>query len=246
MAAQQKSKFRLKPLRLLSRQAALSALPEGKLLVNTLNAHSYNMARKDAAFAEALQKGDVLIPDGKSVVWASKLLHPKPLRVQERCAGWDLFVFEMQKLAARGGSCMFLGSSPEVLEKIRERTAKEFPSIQTITFSPPYKAAFNAEDNAAMIDAVNSANPGLLWIGMTAPKQEKWAWENWDALDINCHCGCIGAVFDFYAGTAGRAPEWMQKAGLEWLYRLLGDPGRLWKRYIIGNARFIFSILTEI
>ena len=140
---------------------------------------------------------------------------------------------------------MFLGSSPEVLEKIRQRAASDYPSIETVTFSPPYKKEFSAEDSAAMVAAVNAADPDLLWIGMTAPKQEKWTWAHWKELDIHCHCGCIGAVFDFYAGTVKRAPESWQKAGFEWLYRFLSDPARLWKRYIIGNAAFIFNILRE-
>ena len=96
-----------------------------------------------------------------------------------------------------------------------------------------------------MVGAINAANPDLLWIGMTAPKQEKWAYMYWNELDIHCHCGTIGAVFDFYAGTVKRAPLWMQKAGLEWLHRLLSNPRRLWKRYIIGNARFILLVIKE-
>lgn len=239
------AEFAIKKLRILRDKSALAGLPEGKLLINTINAHSYNTARKDKLLAEALQQGDVLIPDGQSIVWASKRLHPKEMQVRERCAGWDLFMSEMGRLAAKGGRCMFLGSSPEVLEKIRQRAASDYPSIEIVTFSPPYKKEFSAEDSAAMVAAVNATDPDLLWIGMTAPKQEKWTWAHWKELDIHCHCGCIGAVFDFYAGTVKRAPESWQKAGFEWLYRFLSDPARLWKRYIIGNAAFIFNILRE-
>ena len=96
-----------------------------------------------------------------------------------------------------------------------------------------------------MISAINHSNPDLLWIGMTAPKQEKWAYTHLDRLDVHCHIGTIGAVFDFFAGTVKRAPERWQRAGLEWLYRLLSEPRRMWRRYFIGNAKFIYYIMVE-
>ena len=104
---------------------------------------------------------------------------------------------------------------------------------------------FSDDDNKAIINAINAADPDLLWIGMTAPKQEKWAYEHWDELNIHCHVGTIGAVFDFFAGTVERAPEWWQKHGLEWLYRLIKEPRRMWKRYIIGNTLFLWNIFKE-
>ena len=84
-----------------------------------------------------------------------------------------------------------------------------------------------------------------LWIGMTAPKQEKWTYQHWNELDIHCHVGTIGAVFDFYAGTAKRAPKWWQEHSLEWLYRLIKEPKRMWRRYIIGNPLFLWNISKE-
>ena len=97
----------------------------------------------------------------------------------------------------------------------------------------------------AMIQAINEANPGLLWIGMTAPKQEKWTYQHWDELNIHCHCGSIGAVFDFYAGTTKRAPLWWQEHSIEWLYRLLKEPKRMWRRYVIGNPLFLWNVFRE-
>ncbi|WP_288068560.1 WecB/TagA/CpsF family glycosyltransferase, partial [Xylanibacter rodentium] len=97
----------------------------------------------------------------------------------------------------------------------------------------------------AIISAINDADPDLLWIGMTAPKQEKWAYANWDRLNIRCHVGTIGAVFDFFAGTYKRAPLWWQEHSLEWLYRLLKEPRRMWRRYLIGNALFLWNIMKE-
>lgn len=273
--------FRLKDLDILGSKAELAALPEGKLLINTINAHSYNTARKDELFAEALTNGDVLIPDGVSIVKACRWIKAKSLP-KERIAGWDLFSFEMENLerkqcgmlnvecGANNSSLdnsqsaladnpkfkiqnsefrspqrtvMFMGSSEKVLDLIVKRAAKVYPHLKVVTYSPPYKPEFSKEDNKAIIDAINAADPDLLWIGMTAPKQEKWTFSHWEELNIHCHVGTIGAVFDFFAGTVERAPVWWQRHGLEWLYRLLKEPKRMWRRYIIGNALFLFNIV---
>lgn len=284
--------FRLKNLNILGSKAELAALPEGKLLINTINAHSYNTARKDELFAEALTNGDVLIPDGVSIVKACRWIKAKSLP-KERIAGWDLFEFEMNKLeecgmlnvecgannssldnsqsASADHSCsgkrlyepsaklkiqnskfrerpltvMFMGSSQKVLDLIVKRAAEVYPHLKIVTYSPPYKPEFSEEDNKAIVEAINAADPDLLWIGMTAPKQEKWTYSHWEELDIHCHVGTIGAVFDFFAGTVERAPIWWQRHGLEWLYRLLKEPKRMWRRYIIGNALFLWNMLKE-
>lgn len=236
--------MKLKDLDILTSRAELAKLPEGKLLINTINAFSYDNARKDVLFSEALQKGDVLIPDGISIVKACRFLNAKS-QPKERIAGWDLFVYEMEKLNRVGGKVMFLGSSDAVLNLIRHRVAEKYPKIEVDTYSPPYKPEFSDEDNEAMISAINHSNPDLLWIGMTAPKQEKWAYTHLDRLDVHCHIGTIGAVFDFFAGTVKRAPERWQRVGMEWLYRLLSEPRRMWRRYFIGNAKFIYYIMVE-
>ena len=105
--------------------------------------------------------------------------------------------------------------------------------------------AFTDEDNRAIVEAINEANPDLLWIGMTAPKQEKWTYSHWNELNIHCHVGTIGAVFDFFAGTYKRAPQWWQDHSLEWLYRLIKEPKRMWKRYVLGNPLFLWNITLE-
>ena len=273
--------FRLKNLNILGSKAELAALPEGKLLINTINAHSYNTARKDELFAEALTNGDVLIPDGVSIVKACRWIKAKSLP-KERIAGWDLFEFEMNKLEECGMknvecgannssldnsqsasadhsklkiqnskfrerplTVMFMGSSQKVLDLIVKRAAEVYPHLKIVTYSPPYKPEFSEEDNKAIVEAINAADPDLLWIGMTAPKQEKWTYSHWNELNIHCHVGTIGAVFDFFAGTVERAPIWWQRHGLEWLYRLLKEPKRMWRRYIIGNALFLWNMLKE-
>lgn len=223
---------------------ALMNIPQGKALINTINAHSFNTAQDDDLFAEALKNGDYLIPDGASIVKACKWLKCKS-QPKERIAGYDLFSMEMERLNRKGGKCFFMGSSEKVLELIKVRAATVYPNIIVETYSPPYKAVFNNEENKEIIRAINKANPDLLWIGMTAPKQEKWAYSHWEELEINCHVGTIGAVFDFFAGTYKRAPQWWQKNSLEWLYRLIKEPRRMWKRYIIGNPLFVININRE-
>ena len=246
--------FRLKTLTILGSKAELASLPEGKLLINTVNAHSFNTAKKDQLFADALTNGDVLIPDGVSIVKACKWIKAKS-QPKERIAGWDLFSFEMEKLERESEELrtkseeskivMFMGSSQKVLDLIVKRAAEVYPHLKVVTYSPPYKPEFSDEDNKAIIDAINAANPDLLWIGMTAPKQEKWTYSHWNELNIHCHVGTIGAVFDFFAGTVERAPIWWQDHGLEWLYRLIKEPKRMWRRYIIGNSLFLWNMVKE-
>jgi N-acetylglucosaminyldiphosphoundecaprenol N-acetyl-beta-D-mannosaminyltransferase len=213
------------------------------------------VARKDAAFTEALQHSDVLLPDGISVVWAVKLLTELKLK---KIAGEDLFYYEMNRLQAldRTAKVFFLGSTESVLCKIKERAGVEFPNVEVFTYSPPYKPEFSDEDNVGMLEAIYAVQPDVIFVGMTAPKQEKWAYRlvyggKWKLDDDNsqlpstCHVCCIGAVFDFYAGTVQRAPRWMIKLGLEWFYRLVKEPGRMWKRYLVGNISFVLSIVSE-
>ena len=243
--------MRLQELDIVESKDLLAHIPEGKVLINTIYAYSYVVAQRDNLFAEALVNCDYLMPDGASIVMACRWLKAKS-QPEERIAGWDLFTFEMDRLEGRGKKddgrrlrVMFLGSSEKVLGLIRQRAAVDYPNLEIIIYSPPYKSEFSEEDNQAMIQAINDADPDLLWIGMTAPKQEKWAYRHWNELNIHCHCGTIGAVFDFYAGTSKRAPLWWQTHCLEWLHRLLSEPKRMWRRYLIGNPLFLWYILKE-
>ena len=196
----------------------------------------------------------MLIPDGVSIVKACKWIKAKS-QPKERIAGWDLFSFEMEKLERESEELrtkseeskivMFMGSSQKVLDLIVKRAAEVYPHLKVVAYSPPYKPEFSDEDNKAIIDAINAANPDLLWIGMTAPKQEKWTYSHWNELNIHCHVGTISAVFDFFAGTMERAPIWWQEHGLEWLYRLIKEPKRMWRRYIIGNTLFLWNMVKE-
>ena len=219
----------------------LIAIKQPKALINTLNAHSFNTLQNDEDFNAALQNSDVILPDGISVVWAMRMLTGEKL---QKIAGADLFYYEMERVNAKGGSCFFLGSSDETLQKIRKRAAIEYPQVKVYVYSPPFKQEFNQDDNNLMIEAINSIEPDVLFVGMTAPKQEKWAYKNFEQLKGG-HVCCIGAVFDFYAGTVTRAPSWMIGIGMEWFYRLISEPRRMWRRYLIGNVKFIGYILME-
>jgi N-acetylglucosaminyldiphosphoundecaprenol N-acetyl-beta-D-mannosaminyltransferase len=175
------------------------------------------------------------------VVWAKRLLSGGRLK---KIAGADLFRYEMERMEQNSGKVFFLGSSNQTLNAISERAAREYPNVRLGLYSPPYKMEFTAEDNQTMIAVVNAFEPDVLFIGMTAPKQEKWAYKHFNQLKAG-HVCCIGAVFDFYAGTVKRAPKIFIKLGLEWFYRLLVEPKRMWKRYLIGNVKFIGYVIKE-
>lgn len=231
--------FLLAETRLFSQE--LQTLPDKKLLINTLNAYCFNIAQKDSTYADALNSSDILLPDGISVVLAVKLLAGRSLK---KIAGEDLFYYEMNRLNASGGKCFFLGSSESTLMKIVDRAKIEFPNVKVQKFSPPFKHEFSSEENSLMLESVNQFNPDVLFVGMTAPKQEKWAYLHFNHLEAR-HICCVGAVFDFYAGNIKRAPRWMISSGLEWFYRLVNEPRRMWRRYLIGNSEFVWLVIKE-
>jgi N-acetylglucosaminyldiphosphoundecaprenol N-acetyl-beta-D-mannosaminyltransferase len=231
--------FLLSELNLFNQE--LQIISNQKLLISTINAYSYNLAQKDIEFAESLYKSDILLPDGISIVYSKYFLTGKKIN---KIAGADLFHFELNRLNKIGGKCFFLGSTDGTLCSIVKNLTNDFPAVIVQTYSPPFKKEFSIDDNKSMIRAINTFDPDVLFIGMTAPKQEKWAYSQFNELSAR-HICCIGAVFDFYAGTVKRAPLWMIRLGFEWLYRLLKEPKRMWKRYLIGNVIFVFFILKE-
>lgn len=212
-----------------------------KGVVATLNPHSYVIARRDAHFRESLKAADLLIPDGTGIQLAARVLEGRRI---EKIAGSDLHEVIISALGRRGGSCFYLGSSEDTLLKIRERLAREHPGVRVGSFSPPYREMFSDEENEAMIRAVNEFSPDVLFVGMTAPKQEKWVHEHCPALSVPLVCP-VGAVFDFYAGTVRRSGQFWIRMGMEWLPRLLREPRRLWRRNFISTPLFLFFILGE-
>jgi N-acetylglucosaminyldiphosphoundecaprenol N-acetyl-beta-D-mannosaminyltransferase len=210
-------------------------------VVNTISPHSYIIAREDHHFHEALMASDFIIPDGVGIIMATRILSGKKIK---KIAGSDLHKVIISALNERKGSCFYLGSSDATLEKIRERLSADQPAISVGSFSPPYKHVFSEEDNKSMINAVNEFSPDVLFVGMTAPKQEKWVYENRHLINVPVICA-IGAVFDFYAGTVKRSGKFWISIGLEWLPRLLREPRRLWRRTLISTPLFIWFVLRE-
>ncbi|PKA98777.1 N-acetylglucosaminyldiphosphoundecaprenol N-acetyl-beta-D-mannosaminyltransferase [Flavobacteriaceae bacterium MAR_2009_75] len=211
-----------------------------KLIVNTINQYSYCIAEEDGAFKKALRASDVLLPDGVGIVWAAKWLKGEKLT---KIAGADLHEHLLGYLQHTQGHCFYMGSSVQVLEKIKKRVANDYPNVKVGTYSPPYKTVFSPAENVEIVNAINGFGPDVVFVGMTAPKQEKWVYDNQQLIDRGIVCS-IGAVFDFYAGTVERPSQVWQKMGLEWLGRLLKEPKRMWKRYIYYGAVFGYRLIN--
>lgn len=208
-----------------------------------VNPHALEVARKDKIFLNAIKEADLVVPDGIGIVIASKILGR---RIRERVTGSDIFWNLCLALNRQGGfRCFFLGATDETLLKIFEKMKLDFPSIEVGgVYSPPFKPEFSPDDDRLMIEAVNRVKPDVLWVGMTAPKQEKWIFHNKNHLDVK-FIGAVGAVFDFYAGNIKRSPQWFLNHGLEWLPRLLQEPRRLWKRTLISAPLFLTRVVVE-
>ena len=214
---------------------------EAKCVINAINQYSYVMAEKDKEFKHALLEADILIPDGIGIVWAARLLKGEKIK---KIAGADVHKSLLKKLNEVGGNCFYLGSSSETLNNIKKRLSKEYPSIKMSFYSPPFKSAFSEDDNSIMINQINAFKPDVLFVGMTAPKQEKWAYANKSLIDVKVICA-VGAVFDFYAGTVKRPGEFWINLGLEWFMRLIKEPVHMWKRYLFYGPVFVYKILKE-
>jgi N-acetylglucosaminyldiphosphoundecaprenol N-acetyl-beta-D-mannosaminyltransferase len=221
---------------------ALGQTKEAKWLA-CLNPHSHIIAKDDCAFFEALQTADWLVPDGAGVVFSSRFLG-RP--VQERITGSDIFYGLHGQLNRQGGaSIFFLGSTEKTLAEIRRHMAADYPCLTVAgTFSPPYKQVFTPAELDEMVGAINAVEPDVLWVGMTAPKQEKWIHQQRHRLRVK-FIGAVGAVFDFYTGRVKRSHPAFQKLGLEWLPRLLQEPRRLWRRTGISAPIFLWHVLKS-
>lgn len=209
------------------------------------NPHSLVTARGDTQFQKALRTSELLVPDGAGIVLASKILGGT---IRQRVTGSDVFwnISQVNQVKFSGAfKYFFLGSNENTLNLIMARLERDFPAITVAGwFSPPYKETFSDQDSERMIEEVNVANPDILWIGMTAPKQEKWLEQNWRDLNVG-FAAAIGAVFDFYAGTVRRSHPLFQKIGLEWLPRLAREPRRLFRRNFVSSPIFMRMILSE-
>jgi N-acetylglucosaminyldiphosphoundecaprenol N-acetyl-beta-D-mannosaminyltransferase len=209
----------------------------------TANPHSIEIAQTDSVFDQAIKAADLIVPDGAGILLASRILGGN---IRERVTGSDIFWGLNAALEKETCySCFFLGSTEQTLEQIQEKMAREYPHIKVAgVYSPPFKSEFSEEDERLMEDAVNCAAPDVLWVGMTAPKQEKWIFSNLAKLNAG-FIGPVGAAFDFYIGRVRRSHPIFQGMGLEWLPRLLQEPRRLWRRNFVSNPRFVLRVLME-
>lgn len=191
-----------------------------KNLINTFSPNSYGLALKDSRFKEALQNTDILVLDGIGIAFGSILIHGKNIK---KIAGQDCFDYLIAEAEEKGLKVFFLGSSEKTLEKIIKRVNVEYPSVIASSYSPPFVQEFSAEDNKKMVEAINEFNPDILFVGMTAPKQEKWAYAHKNLVNAKVIC-TIGNVFDWYAGNSKRPAKIWIKLRLEWLARIFMRP----------------------
>lgn len=198
-------------------------------------------ARADAGLTQVYNTSGMTLPDGMPLVWAGK---KAGFERMARVCGPDLVERVMAESAERGWTQYFYGGADGVAEKLRDNFTAQHPRLNVAgVCSPPYRALTEAED-AEIVDRLNEAKPDIIWVGLGAPKQERWMAEHRDRLDAAILIG-VGAAFDFHTGRLDRAPRWMQDAGLEWSYRLIKEPRRLWRRYVLGIPRFGVGILRR-
>lgn len=221
----------------------LSALRMGhkRMSVACVNPHSQIVAESDPSFKSSLQSFDFLLPDGMGTVLASRILGGQ---IRTRITGPDFFHILSRALDIPGNTYMyyFLGSTSQVLEKIKDNMAFQYPHIPVAgMFSPPI-GKFSDFDNDNMVAQINQVQPTILWVGLTAPKQEKWISSHLPRLNVQL-AAAIGAEFDYFAGTKERPPSWMRKTGLQWLHRFVTEPGRTWKRHLISEPLFMLNVL---
>jgi len=210
--------------------------------VVTPNAAHIVLLQKDKEFKKIYQGARLAIPDGMPLLWGAKILG-KSLR--EKVSGSDLLPAFCEVAAKKRYKLFFLGAGPGVAAKAARILTQKNLGLKIIgAYSPPFGFENDKGENRKIVQVIKEAKPDVLFVGLGAPKQEKWIWRHKDELQVPVSIG-VGITFDFIAGTVKRAPEWMQKCGLEWLFRLCQEPGRLWKRYLIGNAIFVWLVLKE-
>ncbi|UKT62405.1 WecB/TagA/CpsF family glycosyltransferase [Pedobacter mucosus] len=212
-----------------------------KMVINTINQYSFCMAEQDEEFKKALMNSDVLLPDGDGIVLAERFLTGKKIK---KISGADLHAYLLSYLNKTKGKCFYLGSSSSTLDKIKNRLKREYPDLQANFYSPPFTQEFSDTDNEEMINSINEFKPDVLFVGLTAPKQEKWSIDHKQEIDAKLVCG-IGAVFDFYAGTVERPSQVWIDMHLEWLGRFIQEPRRLWRRYLYYGPVYLYMIFKK-
>lgn len=204
------------------------------------NTHVVVMTGEDEVYAQAQKESLVTFADGFPVAYVQRR---KGMKQAKRVAGPDFMTEIFETSVSKGYRHFFYGSDEKTLTCLKENLEQKYPGIQIVgTYSPAYSKEL-AKDYSQDIARINATNPDFVWIGLGAPKQELWMHRHKGQI-----CGLmlgVGAGFDFHADTKKRAPLWMQRCGLEWLYRLLQEPGRLLKRYLVTNVKFVYRCIRE-
>jgi len=209
-----------------------------------LNPHSIVLAETDAELKSSLLESSGRFCDGVGLWWACLLLNRKRVR---RICGYEFFQHFSAELSKRGrGHVFFLGGNEESLKSITAKYATEYPGVRRISsYSPPYKPIFSNEDIASMANQIIDSGADTVWVGLGSPKQEKVLRQLLNHTNVRV-IAAIGAVFDFYAGTVSQAPTTIRSLGLEWIYRLVQEPRRLWKRTVISAPLFVGLIAKRL
>ncbi|MBJ7347497.1 MAG: WecB/TagA/CpsF family glycosyltransferase [Thermoleophilaceae bacterium] len=200
-------------------------------------------ARKDDELRSALAAASVVTPDGMGVVYAARLLGEA---LEGRVYGPDLMLAQCERAAPTGQRVwLYGGFDDEALGQLREQLEVKFPELQIVGgYSPPHRP-LTADETSALLERINADRPDVVWIGLGSPKQEKWMAQVRPQLDAAVLCA-VGAAFDFHAGRVRQAPVWMQRRGLEWLFRLLREPKRLGPRYLKTNPAFVLAVMGQL
>lgn len=207
--------------------------------VTYTNVHVVVTAHKDKNLMDAINHADIASPDGKPLEFIARL---KGLKNFKRCTGPDMMLAILKESEKMGYSNYFYGSTQDTLDKLREKLLIKYPGliIQKM-YSPPFRS-LTQEEEEQIIRELNLLQPDLIWVGLGAPKQEKWMYQLKNRLKKGVMLG-VGAAFDFHADKIKRAPVWMQQSGLEWFFRLISEPRRLFKRYMVTNTLFVLYLI---
>ncbi len=203
--------------------------------------HGLTEAQHDAAFKQILNSADLVVPDGMPLVWLGRL-RGQPLR--RRVYGPELMAAFCSNTAPRGYRHFLYGGGEGVAEKLAFALHKQCEHLAIAgTLSPPFHALSREEDEE-IVSRINASNADVVWVGLSTPKQERWMFSHRDRLNASVLVG-VGAAFDFHAGLKKQAPLWMREHGFEWLFRLLQEPRRLWRRYLVYGGEFVYLVALE-
>jgi N-acetylglucosaminyldiphosphoundecaprenol N-acetyl-beta-D-mannosaminyltransferase len=203
--------------------------------------HGVTEAQRDPNLLRVLNDADLVVPDGMPLVWLARL---RGFRLKRRVYGPELMLSFCEATAGKGYRHFLYGGSPEVCDVLDETLRQRYPGIRMVgTYSPPFRP-LTAEESADIVEMINRVAPDVVWVGLSTPKQERWMHEHRKQLNAPVLIG-VGAAFDINSGAKKQAPEWMREHGFEWLFRLVQEPRRLWRRYLVCGSQFVFLVLME-